>query len=309
MKIERLLGIITFLLNRDIVSGKYLADKFEVSERTIQRDIESINMAGIPIVSLRGASGGYQILDHYRFSKQTSTDGDLKAIRSALESWNSVMDHEKVKSTLEKITSIDTSTQSNPLSIDFGIVKENKKVMTYLQLIEQAIHHHNVLEFSYTNASNIQNQHIIEPINLKFKWYAWYLVGYNKQKKQYRIYKLSRMTELVNRNQKFDTLHCDQTDYFEVLMQGDTREMIKMSIKMKQSAFISFSEYFNGITTISKDDHYTYVEVPVVESERHWFAFLLSFGDDVEIMAPSALREKFYSHTKKILELYNKPDR
>ena len=64
MKIDRLIGITMYLLNRNIVSARELADKFEVSVRTIVRDVEALSMAGIPISSLTGASGGYEILRH-----------------------------------------------------------------------------------------------------------------------------------------------------------------------------------------------------------------------------------------------------
>lgn len=309
MKIERLLGIITFLLNREVVTGKYLSEKFEVSERTIQRDIESINMAGIPIISLRGANGGYQIMDHFRFSKQTSTEDDLMTIKKALETWNSVMDHDKAQSTLEKINSLGTSNQTTPLSVDFSVVKENKKVQAYLSQIEQAITHHKVLEFIYTNASNIEKKHVIEPVTLKFKWYAWYLIGYQKEKNHYLIYKLSRMTELVSQNQSFETIHCKQTDYFEELMQNDSRTAILLIVKMKRSIFVSFSEYFNSFSIFFENDKYIEVELHVIETERYWFAMLLSFGVDIEIVSPPSIRQKFYNHSKKIVTLYDKPDR
>lgn len=309
MKIERLLGIITFLLNREVVTGKYLAEKFEVSERSIQRDIESINMAGIPIVSLRGAKGGYQIMDHFRFSKQTTTDDDLTAIKKALETWNSVIDHDKAQSTLEKINSLSTSNQTTPLSVDFSVVKENKKVQAYLSLIEQAITHHKVLEFIYTNASNNEKKHVIEPVTLKFKWYAWYLIGFHKEKEQYFIYKISRMSELVSQNQSFEPIHCKQTDYFEQLMQNDSRTATLLVVKMKRSIFVSFSEYFNSFSIIFEDDKYIEVELHVIETERYWFALLLSFGVDIEVMSPLSIRQKFYNHSKKIVTLYDKPDR
>lgn len=309
MKIERLLGIITFLLNRELVTGKDLAEKFEVSERTIQRDIESINMAGIPIVSLRGANGGYQIMDHFRFSKQTSSDEDIKTIKSALETWVSVMDHEIVHSTLEKINSLNPSNQRRPLSIDFSVAKENKKVQDRLATIEEAITHQRILEFIYTNATNIEKKHVIEPVALKFKWYAWYLVGYHIEKEKYIIYKISRMKELSDSKRSFERIHCNQTDYFEDLMQNDTRTFTSLVIQLNRSIFVSFSEYFNSFSIVSESEKGLEVELQVIESERYWFALLLSFGVDIEIMSPSSIREKFYTHTKKMCTLYDKPDR
>lgn len=308
MKLERLLGIITYLLNRDVLSGKELAEKFEVSERTIQRDIESINMAGIPIVSLRGSNGGYKIMDHYRFSKQTASDHDLKILQSALIAWNSTHEQEMAKKTLEKVNSLVYSKDSISTSIDLSIVKENKKLMSYLPIIEQSIQQKTRIEFSYTNASNEVKHHVIEPIQLKFKWYSWYLIGYHCEKQQYRVYKLCRINELNQLSSSFSTVHCNQTDYFELVMQNDTREMISLTLKIQRSSFVGFTEYFNTYTVISEDEETFTISTPIIKTERKWFAFVLSFGDSIEVLYPISIRDEIIHHSKKILNLYNKPD-
>lgn len=309
MKIDRLLGIITYLLNRDQVSGKQLADKFEVSERTIQRDIESINMAGIPILSLRGATGGYKILDTYRLSKQTATSNDVEAIRMALETLGTALHHENIDQTLEKVHSLKRSGDTSPISVDFGVAKENVKVANYLQEIEKAINTKKQIIFDYNNASNHKRQHQVEPVSLKFKWYAWYLAGYAIHKKEYRIYKLPRMTNLEVTEDACSNLPTDNKDLFEELIKKDTREFTKLIVKCKKEVFTCFHEHFHQLQILSEGPSYYQISLDIIESERLWFALMLSFGNDIKILEPQHIRERILGHGKNIIKNYEKPDR
>jgi predicted DNA-binding transcriptional regulator YafY len=107
MKIDRLLGITIHLLNHDKSSAKILASKFEVSLRTIQRDIESLCQAGIPVVSYVGAEGGYKILESFKMDRQIAGDVDYQYIILALQGLASAYENPKVETTLEKMKAIE----------------------------------------------------------------------------------------------------------------------------------------------------------------------------------------------------------
>ncbi|WBW98211.1 helix-turn-helix transcriptional regulator [Oceanirhabdus sp. W0125-5] len=308
MKIERLLAIVTYLLNRDVVSGKDLAEKFEVSERTIQRDIESINLAGIPIISIRGSNGGYKILDNYRLSKQTSTEKDLEWIMLALNSLNSVMEDKNISNTLEKMKSIGNSKVSPNITVDFGVAKENKKVVEFIKIIENAIFNKRKIEFSYINAENYATVRIVEPISLKYKWYSWYLVAYCTEKKQYRIFKLLRIENLKKTNLQYENTHEDNPNLFDDLMNNDKRKPIDIVFRCNKGISTAVSEYMPGVRfTEMAGDNYK-GELTVFESERMWFAFLLSFGADIEVLEPEHLKRRLVEHSRKIISKYEIPD-
>ena len=308
MKIDRLLAIITYLLNRDVVTGKYLAEKFDVSERTIQRDVETINLAGIPITSIRGTNGGYKILDTYRLSKQTSTEKDLESITLALRSLNSAMEDERVSDTLEKVKSIGSSKTSDSISVDFGVAKENKKVVEYIKIIENAISNKIRIEFSYINAENYATLRTVEPIALKFKWYSWYLVAYCTEKNQYRIFKLMRMENLKQTNLQFTNNHDKNPNLFDDLMSGDNRKYIDIVFRCNKSISTAVSEYMPGVKFTEMTGENYIGELTVIENERMWFAFLLSFGDDIEVIEPEYLKRRLVEHSKKIIDMYEIPD-
>lgn len=309
MKIERLLGIITFLLNRDLVSGKDLADKFEVSERTIQRDIDSINLAGIPIASIRGVNGGYRILDTYKLSKQTQTAEDFDAIKMALESLNTALDEKYVDAALEKINSIQEQKETSYISVDFSVAKENNTVMCNKEIIQKCISLHNQLQFTYCNASGHESTHLVEPLQLKFKWYAWYMACYSKNKEDYRIYKLSRMTNVNPIDDSFTEVHNIETDLFEELMKKDERPLTKVILKCKRNAYIPLSEHFHNLECLREDEESFMVSLHVIESERLWFALLLSFGADIQVLEPKHIQMKFREHAEEIINIYKIPDR
>lgn len=188
MRIDRLLAITTYLLNRHIVTGKELAHRYEVSERTIQRDIETINMAGIPIVSIKGIGGGYKIMDTFQLMKQPLTKEDMNTILLALEGLETALDHEKESSTLEKIKSISPA-QNETISMDFSVVHENKYIHEFLKLLSDAILNKKVVSMTYSNAWQEKTHRSVEPVMIKYKWYTWYLVAYCLEKQDQPIVK------------------------------------------------------------------------------------------------------------------------
>lgn len=308
MKIDRLLAIITYLLNHDLVTGKYLAEKFGVSERTIQRDVDTINLSGVPILSLRGIHGGYKILDTYRLSKQTATEKDLQSISLALSSLNSALEDERISNTLEKIISITPSKPSPNIHVDFGVARENKKVIEYIKRIEEAILNRLRIELSYTNADNHTTTRVIEPVSLKFKWYSWYLVAYCTEKNQYRIFKLVRITSLRKMDTHFTNKHEQKTDLFDALMSLDNRRTIDIIFKCRKTISTAVSEYLPGVKFTETAEDYLLGELTAPENERMWFAFMLSFGDDIEVLEPKALQRRLVEHSQKIIKSYKIPD-
>lgn len=139
MKIDRLLGITIYLLNREKVSARMLAGKFEVSQRTIQRDIEVLNLAGIPIISTFGADGGYEILDSFKMERQVACDSDYSFIFTALKGLSTAYDNPKINAVLEKILSVTgkNTLQSN-IFLDFGVLREGEKTNERIGFLENA---------------------------------------------------------------------------------------------------------------------------------------------------------------------------
>lgn len=309
MKINRLLAIVTYLLNRDVVSCKDLSEKFEVSERTIQRDIDTINLAGIPIISLRGVNGGYKIMDSFKLSKQTSNDKDLKSIALALRSLNSALEDQNISTVLEKVVSVSNQESSPKMNVDFSVAKENKNIVQYIKIINQGINKKLKIKFSYTNSEGQSSSKITEPVLLQFKWYSWYLVAYNTKNERYQIFKLVRMKSLELTDSEFYTIHNYDENLFDKLMINDNRKYINIYFKCNKNIISKVSEYLPATKVKKEFGSYYELELSVPENEHMWFAMLLSFGDDIEIISPDILKKRIIEHSKKIIDKYKIPDR
>lgn len=303
MKIDRLLAITIYLLNRDIVTGKELSEKFEVSERTIQRDIESINMSGIPIRSQNGVGGGYQIMDTFKLSKTAANKADINNILTALSGLKTALDSTQIDATIEKMKSI-ASADDRKISLDFSAVHENKKVSVYLKEISKAIKNRNVISLTYVSAEGAVSKRELEPLLLKYKWYTWYLAAFCLKKRDYRLFKLARIKQLDVLKKQCGGGHPADEDMFETLVKADGREYIDIKLLCKKKAEYVIDEYIPNCKITEIDDESFYCSMHVPENERFWYAVILSLGDDVKIIEPDILKNKIYGNAKKMINLY-----
>lgn len=306
MRIARLLSITTYLLNRNIVTGNYLAKKFEVSERTIQRDIEAINMAGIPIISLKGVGGGYQIMDTFKLLKQPMKSEDMNKIVIALKGLESVLKDKKLETTIEKLKSVTLENPNqNIINVDYSAVHENLNIDKYLKLISESIIENKVILIRYVNNSGSISNVKLEPVLVQYKWYAWYLVAYNLEKQSYRIYKLSRI-QTINKLFKFNSIeHIADENLFDNLMKKDSRIYLDIEMICNEKSKYILSEYLPNMKFVkdSTDKYICNIKLP--EDERMWFAIILSLGDDVKVLKPKNLIQKLKNNSNKIINLYD----
>jgi predicted DNA-binding transcriptional regulator YafY len=209
MKIERLLGIVIYLLNRDIVNANELSEKFEVSTRTIQRDIDTLNLVGIPIISIQGINGGYGIIDSFKLEKHITNAEDYQFIISVLMCMTSAYNNKKIDTTLEKLLNVSKKGKSiiPKLKLDFTVSREGSNIDEYVKIIEDAIDKEQVIEFEYTSSHGDKTLRSVEPIVVVYKWHAWHVLGYCCNKKDYRLYKVIRIGSLKKLEKAFSTNH------------------------------------------------------------------------------------------------------
>lgn len=182
MRIDRLLGITTCLLNHKIVNAKTLADRFEVSKRTIQRDIETLCLAGIPIVTYHGSAGGYSIAETFSLDKQIYSKEDYQNIIIALKGFCSAYIKGKADSTLEKVLSTVSSLRQS-VALDFGVLREGDNLERTFSLLEKAIWTETIVQIDYSDADSRVSARDVEPLLLTYKWYSWYLLAYCQKKR------------------------------------------------------------------------------------------------------------------------------
>lgn len=200
MKIDRLISIIMVLLNCEKMSATKLANRFEVSPRTIYRDIEVIEKAGIPIFTTTGSEGGIGILPEFKIDKSLFTRSDIQTILMGLSSVSTALPLKELTGTLEKVKNLLPEKQiikANQIAIDLTAWMGNKSLLLLIEQIKQSLKESRLLQFSYCNNNGIISNRQVEPYQLVLKETHWYLQAYCLEKQDFRIFKLFRISNLV----------------------------------------------------------------------------------------------------------------
>lgn len=196
MKLDRMIGILSVLLQKEKVTAPYLAERFEVSRRTINRDIEALCMAGIPLVTEPGQNGGVSIMEGYKIDRTLLSTSDMQAILAGLRSLDSVSGTNRYAQLMEKLS----AGGSNLLAGDSHILIDlsswyKASLAPKIELLHQAIHSGQKVSFTYF-APKGESRRSVEPYDLIFQWASWYLWGWCESRKDFRLFKLMRMTDL-----------------------------------------------------------------------------------------------------------------
>jgi len=273
---NRLFEILYILLQKKKVTAKELAEKFEVSTRTIYRDIEALSSANIPIYMSKGKDGGISILEEYVLNKSILSEEEQKQILFALQSLEK-MNGKTEKDILEKMSTIFNKKVIDWIKIDFSNWSPSKE--NTFQIIKSAILNKQLIEFTYYNSTGEQNTRIVEPLQIWFKDKSWYLISYCRLKKDYRFFKLRRMKKVKLLEEHFER---------EMPKPNEEEKEIKNIILeleiSKEMAFRVYDEFDND-QIIKKEDGNFIVKVEFPENE--WvYSFILSFGEYVKVISP-----------------------
>ena len=196
MKIDRLIAILSVLLRQERTTAPELAERFEVSRRTINRDIETLNQAGIPIVTQQGAHGGISIMEGFRLDRTVLTSGDMQAILSGLRSLDSVSGTNQYRQLMEKISPGASDVLPGDQHIVINLASWYKASLSEkIELIHGAIEQHRRVSFHYASPHG-DSERTIEPSLLVFQWSSWYLWGWCCTRNAPRLFKLNRMDKL-----------------------------------------------------------------------------------------------------------------
>ena len=308
MRIDRMLAITIMLLNKERVSARELADKFEVSIRTVYRDIDAIGMAGIPITSYSGKQGGFAIIDSFKLDRQLLTMKDLLAILSALKGINVTLENKELDSAIDKITCLIPDDKTNLLedhmqhiSIDILPWGYQKSQQKYLKCIHNSITEDSIIEFQYENAKGEIRNRKVEPMTLIFKGYAWYLFSFCLFRNDYRLFRLSRMKDVNVLDQKFIRKEKAYKEFLkESYQSADLVDVIlKFSDKVKQKVI----EYFGEEKAVIQEDGNIIVKFTYPEDD-YIYSIILGFEEHVELLEPAYMRDKLKEKAEKILSRY-----
>lgn len=305
MKTDRLYALTLYLLNHGKSSASELAKHFEVSVRTIQRDIDALCQAGIPICAFTGTNGGYEILDDFKMNNQLASEDEYAYIATAINGLKTVTNNPMATDIYEKVSAI-SKNSSTGMILDFSVLREGDENL--LQMLQSAVKNKKVVKFSYTNNSGETRNHCVEPVAVIYKWYAWYMLAYNSEKQDYRTYKLVRMEDVCTTEDQFSKEHMPAEDILNNCNNSYQGRDITTKVRMRchGNAIHRIKEYLNGQVIKSFEDGTAVMEIHVVENEQWWIGVVLSQGKEVEVIEPEYIKARIIEYAKDILFLYEK---
>ncbi len=308
MKIDRLVSIILILLEKERISAQELAEQFEVSPRTIYRDIDAINLAGIPMRSIPGVNGGFEIMPQFKIDRKVFSTADLSAILMGLSSLSGMMRGDELASALAKVRSFipagqakDIELRSNQVLIDLSPWTVNRSVQSNLERIQTALLENRLLSFEYLNHDGTKAARTAEPYRLVLKNSLWYWQGYCYARNDFRLFKLSRTSNLRVLEETFTPREHPkpQLDFSDAVAARQTTITLRIhkSILERVLDFVSV-----GNIKPDGEEHYL-VDYPLIEND-YYYGLLLSFGDKCECLAPPHVRVEMKRRAEAIVALY-----
>jgi len=300
MKLDRLLGILTILLQKDRVTAPELAEKFEVSRRTIGRDIDALCIAGIPIVTHQGIGGGISIAEGFKLDKSVLTTDELSGMIAALKGIGSISPQSNIERTLDKLHAGASSVVSlrEPIIIDLSSYYKGQ-LTEKIELIKRAALEARLIEFDYYYDKGDTHRRI-EPYFVIFQWSAWYVFGFCLERQDWRLFKLLRLWNL--------TL-CEES-YAPKEIPPEKRDFnLQYNEKIKLVALFDPSVKYHLIETYGLDCFTETGDGLLFElgftNREFLISWLLGFGDKVKVLEPEDIVEKIKTAAGNILSRYN----
>ena len=305
------MAITILLLNRKRVQAQELADRLEVSLRTIYRDLESLNLAGIPIVSYTGAEGGFEIMENFRLDRQMLSFDELIALSTALRGLQSTQafSDQNLDGLLDKVGALVSKAEqgrmvgADQVIIDLNPWKSSSSERNKYDTLHKAVSEKRLIRFTYTNGQGGESERCIEPMGLVLKGYTWYLHGYCLNRDDYRVFRLSRIRNLLILEDTFQRRMVTLSELNENRGPQHDSKMVDLVLRFTGSAKVPAEDHFDSDEIERQPDGSLIVRVRYPDND--WLiGFLLHFRTDLFILEPPHIAEAVRKSALEISKLY-----
>ncbi|MEG1278446.1 MAG: YafY family protein [Cellulosilyticaceae bacterium] len=308
MKVDRLISIIMILLDKERIGAQELADMFEVSPRTIYRDIDTINMAGIPVQSTSGVGGGFEIMQKYKIDRKVFSTAELSTLLMGLSSLSNMLRGDELVHALTKVKSFipadkakDIELKANQICIDLYPWMGNRNIQPYLEIFKTALQESKRLSFEYADRHGNKTTRTVEPYQLILKSSHWYFQGYCHKRSDYRLFKLARISNLQMQEETFTPRDYQKPmlDFEHILETMQT----KIKIRIHKSVMDRVLDFCNNEHLSPDGNEHYIVSFPFIEND-YYYNILFSFGDKCECLEPLHIRTEMKRRIHDIATLY-----
>ncbi len=297
MKNNRLFKILYYVLENGKVTANELADKYEVSIRTIYRDIDVISSAGIPIYATQGKGGGIEISEDFILRKSMLTKKEQEQIMVALRGLEAT-NKEYEDELLTKLNALFKMKNTNWLEVDFTNWQRSKSYDELFKNIKSAIINKNIVRFMYFSSNKKETSRVVKPIRLLFKGWDWYVYAFCLLRNDFRYFKLSRIKEFKILLNTFE----DDFDNIVLKKEMEYSETVLVKVKFdRKMAFRVYDEVSNGIEEDKEGNLYATIELP---NDYNLYNYIFSYGDAIEVLEPKEIRDKIRNMINKMAQKY-----
>ena len=308
-RIDRVTAILIQLQSKRVVKAQEIADRFNISLRTVYRDIKTLDEAGIPVVGEAGL--GYSIMDGYRLPPVMFTKEEATAFLTAEKLVEKLTDgstKDDYKAAMFKVKAVLRLTEKDHLEtmyehievMDNPYLPKLKNESTHLQSILAAIATKNAINISYVSeAEQKETNRNVEPIGIFYLGRYWYLIAYCLLRKDYRHFKVNCIKKLMITALPIEKQHPSLQSFLKKT--SEEKELHTIIIRLEKDILKYFGEqkFYNGF--VSQEEVNGKVEMTFLTSSLTGFArWFMLFGDQVEIVTPAVLKELVLEHLTNI---------
>jgi len=299
MQINRLFEIVHLLMSKKRATANELATYFEVSKRTILRDIDTLTTAGIPVYTTQGKGGGIFIHDNFVLNKTLVSEDEQKQILFSLQSMSATefIDTEQV---LGRLRNFFASTNREWVEVDFSRWGHSEKDNAKFEMLKNAIINESVVSFDYLSPYGESKGREVYPLKLSFKSKAWYLKAFCLTENDYRIFKFTRINNMMALDKSFNS-----NDYEIPSMQSAeeplSSDFIDVRLFVSQNAkYRIYDEFAESDIMVNEDGSFT-----IRTALGLWiYDYILSYGTAVEVIEPQYIRDELLERVEKIKNKY-----
>ncbi|WP_217593101.1 YafY family protein [Cohnella sp. GbtcB17] len=319
MKLDRLLAITMLMLGKRRIGAKELADRFEVSLRTVYRDMETLCQAGIPIVSYAGEGGGYEIMERYRLERQFLTLEELQAMVIALKGISPTMEEREIGRLLDKVGAMLSGTEhglpnaSEQMVIDINPWGGGSRDKAKVALLREAIRDRRIVRFAYTGMSGERSERRCEPVRLVLKGLVWYVYGYCLIREDFRLFRLSRVRDLTRTDESFERREEPEARplTWSSMPNEACARVTEIVVRFAPIARTRAEDYFGSLDSaqVMEDLPDGSLLVRATQPDEPWLhLWLLGFGTSAYVVSPPELAAAVRERAEEVLRLYPAAD-
>lgn len=297
MRDSRLFRILYYVLEKGKVTANELSEKFEVSVRTIYRDIDVISSAGIPIYATQGKGGGIEIADDFVLKKSLLSEKEQEQILVALKGLEGI-NKQYENELLTKLSAFFKIKNTNWIEVDFTNWQRGNEYDELFNDIKLAIINKNIIRFTYFSSNEKETSREVKPIRLLFKGWDWYVYTFCLLRNEFRYFKLSRIRDLKILDENFE----DSYEDVVLIKEMEYKDTVRVKLKFDRKVAFRVYDEMGDIKEDEEGNLYAEIELP---NDYNLYNYIFSFGESVEVLEPIEIRNKIRDMINKMSKIYN----